>query len=316
MQNSNIHPTQQIEEDEIDLRELWQTIKKGKKLIALVTTTIVTITLIYALSMPNVYKSEAILIPTAQEGGGGLGGLGGLAAMAGVSVGGGSMTPDVAFDSLLNNYEFMKQFVTKNRVYEYYSREDFDADYVFALGFRGIYDARKPSKDDEDEGKEIDLDEEQYKLIKKIQKSLSISADKKSGLITISYSDSDRAYPPEIIKYFLRDASEYLVKNNLKNIDQRLSYFQKELNRAEGFELRQSLSQMISKIVQEKVMMQSKQYYQCDVLAEPTQAYIKDKAKPKRGLILVVSFVTSIILGIFLVFLLNFIRGDEEGEKE
>ena len=46
-----------IEEDEIDLRELWQTILKGKKIIAIITTVIVILTLIYALKLPNVYKS-------------------------------------------------------------------------------------------------------------------------------------------------------------------------------------------------------------------------------------------------------------------
>jgi uncharacterized protein involved in exopolysaccharide biosynthesis len=62
-------------------------------------------------------------------------------------------------------------------------------------------------------------------------------------------------------------------------------------------------------------MMQSKVYYQCDVLTAPAEAYIKDKTKPKRGLILVVSFVTSIILGVFLVFFLQFIRQDSKEEQ-
>jgi len=56
-----------------------------------------------------------MLIPTESGGAGGLAGLGGLAAMAGISIGGGgSMTPDVAFNSLLGNYDFMKYFVEKN----------------------------------------------------------------------------------------------------------------------------------------------------------------------------------------------------------
>jgi capsular polysaccharide biosynthesis protein len=79
---------------------------------------------------------------------------------------------------------------------------------------------------------------------------------------------------------------------------------------ADGFELRQSLSSTISSLLQEKVVMQSKIYYQCDILTAPSESYVKDKTKPKRALILVVSFVTSIILGIFLVFFLEFIKKD------
>jgi len=298
-----------IEEDEIDLRELWQTILKGKKIIIAVVFIVVSFTLVYALKMPNVYKSEMILIPTSDKSGPSLGGLGGLAAMAGVSIGGGgSMTPDTAFNSLLGNYTFMSKFVRENKIVEYYNDANIDKNYVFALGFRGIYDFFKSSSENNSS-----VDDKIFNTVKMIKSKFSISSDKKTSLITVSYMDSDRAYPPKIINAFLKDASKYLVDNNLRIIDNKLHYFQKELQKADGFELRKSLSGMISKILQEKVMMQSKVYYQCDVLTQPAAAYIKDKSKPKRGLIVVVSFITSIILGIFLVFFLEFIRKEDDG---
>jgi uncharacterized protein involved in exopolysaccharide biosynthesis len=306
MSQENSFNTEYIEEDEIDLRELWQTIVKGKIKILLVAFIVVSLTLVYALKIPNVYTSKSVLIPASEGSGPSLGGLGGLAAMAGISIGGGgSMTPDVAFNSLLNNYAFMKEFVVKNGVLEYYSDENVDENYVFALGYRGLYELFKSQKEEEDK------DEEIFKLVQKVQKSFSISSDKKTALITVSYSDSDRAYPPVIINAFLKDASKYLVENNLRIIDEKLTYFEKNLRLAEGFELRSSISGIISKILEEKVMMQSKTYYQCDVLTTASESYIKDKTKPKRGLILVVAFITSIILGIFLVFFLEFIRADE-----
>ncbi len=298
-----------IEEDEIDLRELWQTILRGKKIILALVVVVLSLTVVYALKLPNVYKSEMILIPTAKDSGPSLGGLGGLAAMAGVSIGGGgSMTPDVAFNSLLNNYEFMSKFVLKNKILEHYSAEDADKNYVFALGIRGVYDFFKSSPDAAEVKNQAD---EVFSVVKKVRSSFSIASDKKTALITISYMDSDRTYPPKVINAFLKDASKYLVDNNLRIINNKLHYFQKEMQKVDGFELRKSLSVMISKILQDKVMMQSKVYYQCDVLTEPSVAYIKDKSKPKRSLIVIVAFVTSIILGIFLVFFLEFIKKEE-----
>jgi len=299
-----------IEEDEIDLRELWQTIVKGKKVIATVMFLVVTATFVYVMSIPNVYKSETVLIPVSDSSGPNLGGLGGLAAMAGVSLGGGgSMTPDTAFNTLLNDYEFMKKFVEENKVVAYYNSADVDKNYVFALNFRTLYDLfHSTEKEDKN------YEDQVYNTIKKVKSNMSISSDKKTALISVSYSDSDRTYPPKIINAFLRDASSYLVENNLRIIDNKLNYFSKEMQKADAFELRQSLSSMISQILQEKVMMKSKQYYQCDVLTPPTVAYVKDKTKPKRGLILVVSFITSLILGVFLVFFLEFLKKDEEAE--
>ena len=307
MSQENSFNAEYIEEDEIDLRELWQTVKKGKKIIATVVVFVVTLTLVYALSIPNAYTSKSVLIPASENSGPSLGGLGGLAAMAGISIGGGgSMTPDVAFNSLLNNYAFMKEFVVNNKILEYYSDENVDKNYVFALGYRGLYELFKSEKEKQD------LDEQVFKLVQKVQKNFSISSDKKTALITVSYSDNDRAYPPVIINAFLKDASKYLVENNLRIINDKMNYFEKKLRVTEGFELRSSISGIVSKILEEKVMMQSKTYYQCDVLTTASESYIKDKTKPKRGLILVVSFITSIILGIFLVFFLEFIRADEE----
>lgn len=308
--NNNITTDNYIEEDEIDLRELWQTILKGKKIIAVVTAVVVTLTFIYALKQPNVYTSKTVLIPIAEDGGSSLAGLGGLAAMAGISIGGGgSMTPDVAFTSLLDNYDFMKKFVVKNKIIEHYSDVNVDENYVFALGFRGFYDMFKSTPDLEEE---VDREQLTFDTVKLVKSAMSISSDKKTALISVSYSDSDRTYPPLVIDAFLKDASAYLVGNNLRIIDNKLKYFSHEMQNADGFELRQSLSSMISNILQEKVMMKSKQFYQCDVLTQASPAYIKDKTKPKRGLILVVSFITSIILGVFLVFFLEFIKTNKE----
>ena len=309
---NQLNTTNIIEEDEIDLKELLTTIVKGKKIIAFITLAIVSLSFIYVLKLPNIYKSEAVLIPTESKSGG-LGGLGGLAAMAGISVGGGSMTPDVAFNSLLHNYDFMKKFVIENKIVEHYSNIDADKNYVFAFGYRSIYDFFK-SEQEKDITK--DLESDIFDTIKLIQRNLSISSDKKTALINVSYSDADRTYPPTIIEAFLKDASDYLVKNNLHIINTKLGYFKKELREAESFELRQSISSIISSIIEEKIMTQSKTYYQCDILTTPSESYIKAKTKPKRGLILVVSFITSIILSIFLIFFLEFIRKDDNSPKE
>lgn len=296
-----------IQEDEIDLRELWQTIKDGKRTVFLTTAIIVFFTLIFALRTPNTYSAQAVLVPTEIDKGT-LSSLGSLAAMAGVNIGGSAMTPDVAFQSLLDNYEFMHSFVLRHKIDEYYFDDNLSQRFVFALGFDGLYQLTNSPKDWED----IDREEEIFKLVEAIQKNFSISSDKKSGLITVAYSDYDRAFVPQMVNKFLEDASKYLVENELANIESRLRYFQEELTKAEGIELRQNISSLISSILEKQIMTKSKKYYQCDALSMPFEPYIKDKTKPKRGLIMVVGAVTGVILGVFLVLFLAFIRKEEQ----
>jgi LPS O-antigen subunit length determinant protein (WzzB/FepE family) len=50
-------------------------------------------------------------------------------------------------------------------------------------------------------------------------------------------------------------------------------------------------------------------------LTKPEVPYVKDKAEPKRALIVIVAFITSIILGIFLVFFREFLKSNKEEEK-
>lgn len=50
-----------IEEDEIDLRELWQTLVKRKKLIVLMTATITIASIIWALTKTPMYEARALI---------------------------------------------------------------------------------------------------------------------------------------------------------------------------------------------------------------------------------------------------------------
>ena len=106
-----------IEEDEIDLRELFATIWKHKVFIAIFVFIVTTLSIIYVLSKPNEYKVYTLLAPQEQSKGMNLGGLGALASMAGVNIGGGSgVTPDQAFQTLLDDYPFMKNFMQKYKI--------------------------------------------------------------------------------------------------------------------------------------------------------------------------------------------------------
>lgn len=59
----------------------------------------------------------------------------------------------------------------------------------------------------------------------------------------------------------------------------------------------------------------SNEFYNVKQLTKLEIAYSKDKIGPKRALILAVSAVTGLILSIFLVFFLKFIKKENESES-
>ena len=58
-------------EDEIDLRKLFDAIWDGKWIIVASTTILSIIAVLISISLPNVYKSEALLSPVVSEAGAG-----------------------------------------------------------------------------------------------------------------------------------------------------------------------------------------------------------------------------------------------------
>ena len=73
-------------DDEIDLKELFLVLWNGKLVITLITGFVAACTVLFALSLPNIYESKALLAPKGEDGAGGLAGLarqyGGLASLA------------------------------------------------------------------------------------------------------------------------------------------------------------------------------------------------------------------------------------------
>ena len=293
-----------VEEDEIDLRELFATIWKHKIFIFIFVSVVTFLTIIYALSKPNQYTIQTILAPQEQSKGVNLGGLGALASMAGVNVGGASgVTPDVAFTTLLNNYAFMKQFIIKYKLDKKLANPN-EKNYIFALNNDSVYKFFHSENSD----KKITI----FNIYTKLKSMIKISTDKKTGLITVSVLSPDRKLGLYILNSFLAEATKYLNTKNLADINSKIDRYQTELIKTQNLELKTELANLISNLIKQRVYINSSKYYKVRVVSDPYIPDVKAKTKPKRGLIVIVAFITSFILAIFLVFFIEFIRGDKK----
>lgn len=305
--NTKLQPT--VTEDEIDLRELFQTIWKYKYKIALFTFIITLLTVLYTLSKPNEYKVTAVLTSTSESKDPALGSLGGLAAIAGVNMGsaGGEFGPLEAFTEMLNDFTFMKTFMQKNKLCEKALMPNFD-NYYFALGYRGIFDLFNGG-----DGEEIDFHSENslFDCYKLANQSITIEQDKNTNLITASVSGADMNLSYSVLQAFLIESSKYLIAHDLREIDRKLDYYRMAMAKIEDIQLKAAMSTTISGLINSKITLQSSPYYKLNMLIPPELPYFKDKVGPKRGLIVMVAFVTSIILCIFCVFLYDFIRNNK-----
>jgi len=190
-----------------------------------------------------------------------------------------------------------------------------DKNLVFALGIKNIYNLFYFGEKDNRTKDNRTKDEIKYDTIKKLKKIVSISSDKKSGVITMSVTLPDRFLAKKLLKIYLYESTNYLRKIDMIDIDKKLKYYKKELANVGDIELKTQISQLISSLVQKKVLSAASEYYIVKEITKPEVPYIKDKVKPKRALIVIVAFVTSMILGIFGVFFIEFLKNNREEEE-
>jgi len=301
-----MNDTIKIDEDEIDLRELFSTIWNNKFKIIFFTTIVTSLTILYTLSIPNSYKSSVSLVPQTQAKPS-LGGLGALAGIAGINLNsGGDMDITTSFNIILKDPMFEKMIIKKYNLIEKLTLKK--ENLVFAFGYDKVYNyihgkiKKKETLND---------DEKIYNVYKSLLGMITVASDKKSGIITISAQLEDRFLAKKLVDIYLKELTAYLRKIEMRDVNKQIKYYTNELYKTDEISMKEQLGQLASSLVQKKVLSMANEFYNVKKLTQAQVAYIKDKSKPKRSLIIIVSFVTSIILAIFMVFFLQFLKKDE-----
>lgn len=313
----NIQQPQILQEDEIDLKELAKTIGKYKWKILFFSILVTGLAVVFALSKPNEYESSTLLMPQENAKPSLGGGLAALAGMAGVDVGGsGAPGAEESFNALLNNYDFMKTFIEKYDIHTKLASEDSVKNYKFALEYDGIYKILKGQNKEVREIKSSGASEDKiFNTFKSLSGIIIVTADKKSGIMTMSAKHNDPIMAKYLVESFLSFASSYLKTKDMSDNDKKIAYYNEAIRNTSDIALKVKLAELASTLIQKKVLSDANELYNVKQFTKPDVAYVKDKVGPKRALIVVVAFVTSLILGIFGVFFIEFLKGNKEEEK-
>ena len=111
------YPGSGFEDSENDLKRLLLVLWRGKALMAAITSVAAMVAVLVALSLPNIYYSNALLAPKGEAGSGGLSGLakqyGGLANLAGLSLptGGNSVTKALLAKEKIRSLHFYTEYL-------------------------------------------------------------------------------------------------------------------------------------------------------------------------------------------------------------
>jgi LPS O-antigen subunit length determinant protein (WzzB/FepE family) len=285
MSNSNFN------NEEINLYNLFAAFWKAKYFIALISSIFAIIGILYALSLPNIYKSEATLMDQAatSSSSSNLANIAerysGLASMAGISLGGGSATQKDASLAMLSSKDFFRKYYDdKELLKELVSFDRYDPsnnkNYFIAKG---------------NQKKAINFTDSFHSF----HEHFSFNEDIKTGLIRASFEHKSPVIAQKWLKKIILDINEYVKKDEVKKAEETYAILMNEISGTTNPDLSFMISKLAEKQIQTITLSRVTDEFAFKIIDSP---YIPEKkSKPYRSWVVVLTtflgfFLSSIIV--------------------
>lgn len=291
------------QDDEIDLRELFGIIWQGKWWIIAITFVFAVGSVLYSLSLPNIYKSEVTLAPTEEASGGGLsqmaGQLSGLASLAGVNLGGNSTDKTTIALEILKSRAFIKSFVEKYDILpELMAVEEWNR----SVGL--VFDNEVYNPDTKEWVREVEPPQQPkpsgWEYVKVFREDiLEVSKDDTTGLVTIAVNHQSPEVAEQWVVWLVRDINNYMRERDIQEARRSLEYLDRELQNTALSDMQQVFYQLIEKQTQTIMLANVRPEYIFQTL-DPA-VVPEEEAKPPRILICAFGILLGVLLGLGIV---------------
>ena len=272
-----------VAEGEIDLLELIRTLIHAWKTILSITIICTGLAAAYALYAPEVFRAETLIAPAQEEkstASSALSQLDGLAVMAGISIPRDSNIQHVV--ATLNSRKFLRTFINQNK--------------LIPVLFEDIWN-------DDDQSWMVQSPEHEpteQKAIESFKKCLSVDEDKKSGLITLSFSWEDPGFAAQWANDLVKQLNEQLREQAIADSKKRVGYLEQELAKTTLQDMRAVLYNILESEKQKAMLANVNEDFALEVIDPAVAPEIPEK--PKRKLIIALGIVCGVFIGIFAVF--------------
>ncbi|WP_370231007.1 Wzz/FepE/Etk N-terminal domain-containing protein [Marinobacter nauticus] len=305
---------QHYPDDEIDLRELFATLWRGKWIIIAFTIIFAAAGVAYALYKPDIYQASALLAPAQNEGGSRIGGqLSGLASLAGVNLGGGDANKTVIAKETLQSRAFLTDFVHRhNLAVPLMATKAWSMNAGEWIFDEDIYDASAQQWLNDENGqsqKPTDWD-----LVKQFRNQLSVSENKDNGMLTVSFKSLSPVAAKNWVEKLVHDINEHMRAQDVQEAEASIAYLEDKLRQTNIAGMQQVFYQLIEQETRTVMLANAQREY---VFKTVDPAVVpQEKSEPKRALIAIVATMLGGMLGVFAVFVMAFVRsGKEEASK-
>ena len=296
-------------DDEIDLRVLFSTLWLSKKFILILTGIFAFLSVIFSLSLTNLYTSQALLVPTSSNSNS-TSQYSALASVAGVNLS--DSSPDVTLAiAFINSKKIIRQLI---------KHESFLPDLMAAKKWHIksnsiIYDDDLYDKKNKKWVREVDFpfqqvpsEQEAFELF---SKQINISEDKKNQLVTLSVEHISPSVAQQWAEWIIDEANTMVANLRIEEAESSINYLNEQIKLTPYAELRTLFFNLIQQNTQNMMLAKVSKQYALTIIDPPLIPEIK--SNPKRALICILGTLLGGMLSLLIILVrkYGFSKDDE-----
>ena len=296
--------------DEIDLKELFAALWNGKLVISIITGIVAFISVIVALSLPNIYTASALLAP-AESSGGGLSGLmkqyGGLASLAGVSLPGGQEGSRAQLGmELMKSRVFIADFVKRHDILpELMAVESWDRATGSLIFDPQVYDAASKAWVRDVDAPQVPQPSSE-KAHKAFTEILRITQDMQTGYVSVSIEHQSPVIAAQWVSWLVQDVNATVKAQDVDEATSSIDYLKQQVSKTSLADLQAVFFELIQSQTETVMLAQVRPEY---VFKTIDPAVVpEENSKPDRGLICVLGTFFGGVLGVLTVLIRHYAR--------
>lgn len=291
-----------FENDEINLYELFKTFWDSKWLISSITIASCIFIVLYSLSIPNIYRSSALVMPAQSQGSsmsGSLSSLGGLASMAGISIPSGNSNNKEEAIAVLTSHQFLEDFIVNNDILlPLMASKGWDAKKNELIFNPKIYD----TKNKKWTGKTNAAPSIQ-EAVRSFRQIYIVSENKKNGFVTISIDFYSPYVSKEWIDLIIENINETMRVQAVSIATSSLNYLNEQISKTNISEIKIVLSELAKSETQKIMLSKSSPEY---VFKTIDKAFAPEiKIRPRRSVICIIGALVGFSLSLIISILLR-----------
>lgn len=307
-----------MDDDEIDLRELFATVWKGKWIIIGVTLIFSVAAVLFALSKPNIYKADALLAPAQSSGGSSLSKMasqfGGLASLAGINLGGGGSNETDLAVQVLKSRQFASFFIQKHDLLvPLMAIKEWDASSNELLINDALYNAQTHEWLREAKGLRT-AQPSMQEAFDVFSQQVSVELGQDSGLYSLSVKHFSPYIAQQWVNWLIEDINNMMRERSIAESTQNLRYLEEQLQKTAVADMQSTFYSLIEEQTKSLMLAEVQEEYVFKIVDPAVAPELN--AEPKRALICVLGTLLGGMLGVFGVLVLAFMRKEETPEDK